>query len=174
MKTFKFRPPRFLCFSLGFFCAQYAHAQRDAAYGQLGGNGILASVNYERGLSPAVPLRVHAGLGVYGLRETVLTVPLGLRYGIALRHAGSFIDIGAGATWTSADPELYTNVKHQEGYVPHGGWNFIPSVGYRHQGLEHWFTRIGFTPLVNRYGLIPLFEFSLGKVFGEWKRAKSS
>jgi hypothetical protein len=164
---------RLLCLWATVQLSSAAAAQpRDAVYLQLGGNGILASADYERTWSPSLPLRFHAGAGIYGLRQSVLTVPVGLRYGWSLPEGGTCIDFGLGLTWTSADPELYTNVKHPEGYVPHGGWNLVPSIGYRRSISRIWFYRVGLAPVVNRYGLLPLLEFSFGKVLSDWADKK--
>src|SRR4051794_1654862 len=77
---------------------------RNTVYAELFGNAItLLSLNYERQLVDKPGFGYRIGLGYYeGTYKWSLTLPAGINYLVTLSKNRSFIDIGAGATLSTA------------------------------------------------------------------------
>lgn len=135
---------------------------RNDIYLEAGGNGLFASVNYERQLTKQPGLGVRLGVGFYTENAFYLTIPVGLNYLFALKKNKGFIDAGLGATWTRADGELFIEPKKTNGnhFV-----NFVPSIGYRQHTKKNIMWRVSVTPVANKYVLVPWIGLSIGKRF---------
>ena len=135
-------------------------------YVELGGNGLLTSINYERQLLKTRRLNFHIGTGIYGNETTYLTIPFGINYLIDLDDSESYVDIGLGATYSKADVTLYTSVKRSNlNYTNTHYWAFIPNVGYRKYTKRNMMYRFSLTPVINQYGFLPYVGISVGKRF---------
>ncbi|MGE5107618.1 MAG: hypothetical protein ACM3H8_08740 [Sphingobacteriales bacterium] len=136
--------------------------KKNDIYLEAGGNGLFASVNYERQLTKQPGLGVRFGVGFYSENAFYLTIPVGIDYLFKLKGDKSFIDAGLGATWTRIDGNLFGDSKNPNGdhFV-----NFIPSIGYRRHTIQNIMWRISVTPVVNKYGFVPWLGLSIGKRF---------
>ncbi len=136
--------------------------QKNDLYFEAGGLGLFGSLNYERQLTKKPGLGVRIGVGFYTENAFYLTIPVGIHYLFKLRKENSFLDAGFGVTPTRVDAKLFTGSKGSNGehFV-----NFIPSLGYRRHTPGGMMWRIGFTPVINKYGLIPSIGAALGKRF---------
>jgi hypothetical protein len=140
--------------------------KKNSIYIELGGNGFLGSINYERQITKSPGLGFRLGIGTYTANPFQLTIPIGINYLFELNNKISFLDLGFGVTYTKADVLLYISVKYADpNYVNTNYINYIPSVGYRRQIKNNFMWRISFTPVVNHIGFIPFFGFSFGKDF---------
>jgi hypothetical protein len=135
---------------------------RNDIYLEAGGNGLFASVNYERQLTKQPGLGFRLGVGFYSENAFYLTIPVGINYLFKLQNNKSFIDAGLGATWTRLDAELFGGSKNLNGghFV-----NFVPSIGYRQHISKDIMWRISVSPIANKYGLVPWLGISIGKRF---------
>jgi len=138
--------------------------KRNDIYLEAGGNGLFASVNYERQLTSKPGLGARLGIGFYSENAFYLTIPIGINYLFKLQNEKSFIDAGLGATWTRIDGNLFGDSRNSNGdhFV-----NFVPSVGYRRHTNKDLMWRISVTPIANKYGLVPWLGLSVGKRFGQ-------
>jgi hypothetical protein len=136
--------------------------KKNDIYLEAGGNGLFASVNYERQLTKQPGLGVRLGVGFYTENAFYLTIPVGIDYLFKLNNDKSFIDAGFGVTWTRIDGNLFgeSNNSNGDSFV-----NFIPSVGYRRHTTQHLMWRISVTPVVNKSGFVPWLGLSIGKRF---------
>lgn len=139
-----------------------AEFKRNDIYLEAGGNGLFASVNYERQLTKQPGLGFRFGVGFYSENAFYLTIPVGINYLFKLKTDKSFIDAGIGATWTRIDGNLFGDSKNSNGdhFV-----NFVPSFGYRRHTDKNLMWRISVTPIANKYGLVPWLGLSIGKRF---------
>ena len=131
-------------------------------YLEAGGNGLFGSINYERQLTKRPGLGARVGIGFYSENNFYLTIPVGVNYLFKLKGENSFIDAGLGATWSRSDGKVFGNSKNSNGdhFV-----NFIPSIGYRRHTTKNVMWRVSFTPVANKYGLVPWLGGSIGKRF---------
>lgn len=119
-------------------------------YLELGGNGLFTSINYERQILKNIPLHFHAGAGIYGLKTSYLTIPIGINYLLKLNDFNAYLDLGFGATYSKADVDLYAMVEHSRtNYKNTNYWNYIPSLGYRKLTKRNLVYRFSFTPVIN-------------------------
>lgn len=142
--------------------------QKNSVYFELGGNGLLASINYERQVTGAnAPwIGVYAGAGIYGSNPTYLTIPFGINYLAKLTNSESYIDIGMGATYSKAEVNLYVIVDRKDpNYINKNYWNYLLRIGFRRQTKKNLMYRISFTPIWNQVGVIPFLGASIGKSF---------
>jgi hypothetical protein len=144
-----------------FSCAQEP-TKRNFIYLEAGGNGLFASVNYERQLTKEPGIGFRIGTGFYSEEAFYLTIPIGINYLFQLRDKSAFIDAGLGLTWARVDANLFTKSKNpQADHLT----NFIPSVGYRKHINERTFWRISATPSINKFGIVPWIGLAIGKAF---------
>ncbi|MBK6936777.1 MAG: hypothetical protein IPH18_07705 [Chitinophagaceae bacterium] len=157
---------RNLLFLILICCITVMNAQqpfkRNTLFIELGGNGLMASVNYEREIIKGTGIRFQAGTGFYG---SDLTVPVGLNYLINMGKSKSWLELGTGATYTKADVHLYAIADYRKLHINKQYWNLIPSIGVRSVTKENFVYRIRFTPVINHIGFIPFIGFSFGKCF---------
>ena len=148
----------------GIIVCSYAQQnfKRNDIYLEAGGNGLFASVNYERQLTKQPGIGFRVGIGFYTEDAFYLTIPVGINYLFKLKNNQSFIDAGLGATFTRIDGKLFGDAKNSNGehFV-----NFIPSVGYRKHTNKDVMWRISITPAANKYTLVPWLGFSVGNRF---------
>ena len=148
--------------------SQLSHAQtfhRNTVFAELGSNALFTSVNYERQLLQKPKLAVRAGVGIYGIDPSVLTLPVGINYLLRVHKSNYFLDVGFGATYTQSRVELYAMVETREPYVQKSFWNFIPSVGFRKQS-KNLMIRINASLVANEIiGMLPFAGFSIGRTF---------
>src|SRR5829696_5441571 len=77
--------------------------KRNSLYGEMFGNGIgMASLHYERQLKDHPGFGFRLGIGGFFENKFQLSIPAGINYLFHLRNNRSFIDAGAGITWSSA------------------------------------------------------------------------
>jgi hypothetical protein len=146
---------------INFSYGQAAFKKNDI-YLEAGGNGLFASVNYERQLTKQPGLGFRLGAGFYSENAFYLTIPVGVNYLFKLKNEKSFIDAGLGATWTRVDGDLFGDSKNSnKGHFV----NFVPSIGYRRHTNTNLMWRISVTPVANKYGLVPWIGLSIGKRF---------
>jgi len=136
--------------------------KKNDIYLEAGGNGLFASVNYERQVTKQPGLGVRIGVGFYTENAFYLTIPAGINYLFKLNSDKSFIDAGLGVTWARIDGNLFGESKNSNGdsFV-----NFIPSVGYRRHTTQNLMWRISVTPVINESGFVPWLGLSIGKGF---------
>ena len=136
--------------------------KRNDIYLEAGGNGLFASVNFERQLTKQPGFGFRLGVGFYAVNVFYLTVPVGINYLFKLKNNKSFIDAGLGVTWTRIEGDLFENSRYSSGdhFV-----NFFPSIGYRRHTTKDLMWRFSVTPIANKNGLIPWIGLSLGKRF---------
>jgi hypothetical protein len=110
----------------GIIVCSYAQQNfnRNDIYLEAGGNGLFASVNYERQLTKQPGIGFRVGIGFYTEKAFYLTIPVGINYLFKLKNNQSFIDAGLGATFSRIDGKLLGDAKNSNGehFV-----NFIPS-----------------------------------------------
>lgn len=148
----------------------HAHGQtvekKNTVYFQLGGNGLFASLNFERQLVNVPKIRIHAGIGNYGTRKPYVTIPIGINYLLNIKKSNAGFEFGIGLTYTKADVLLYVIVDRKQPYEPKENFVLVvPGISYRIQTKKHRMYKIGLTPVIGQYGLIPFIGFSTGKSF---------
>jgi hypothetical protein len=155
------------CFLFSFLLlSQLLRAQnefkRNDLYFEAGGNGLFASVNYERQLTKEPGVGIRVGVGFYTENAFYLTIPVGINYLFPLKNHRSFIDAGLGVTWARIDGKLFASDKYSNGehFV-----NFIPSIGYRKHTTKDVMWRISITPVINKDAFTPWLGISIGKRF---------
>jgi hypothetical protein len=136
--------------------------KKNDIYLEAGGNGLFASVNYERQLTKEPGLGARFGIGIYSENAFYLTIPVGINYLFKLKNDKSFIDAGLGVTWARIDGKLFSDSKNSNGdhFV-----NFIPSIGYRRHTAKDLMWRISVTPVANKNTFVPSLGASIGKRF---------
>ena len=136
--------------------------KRNDLYLEAGGNGLFASVNYERQLTKEAGVGFRVGVGFYTENAFYLTIPVGINYLFPLKNRSSFIDAGLGVTWARIDGKLFASDKYSNGehFV-----NFIPSIGYRKHTIKDLMWRVSITPVINNDAFTPWLGISIGKRF---------
>jgi hypothetical protein len=143
------------------------HHKKNEVFLELGGNGLLGSVNYSRQLTKDPGLNFRIGIGAYGSNPTYITLPLGVNYLFRIIEKHTFLDLGLGATLTNADVTMSVRREYSEGYThPRSKLvNFIPSIGIKTNTKKDFVWRFNITPVINNYGTVPSFGLSFGKRF---------
>lgn len=131
-------------------------------YLEAGGNGLFASLNYERQLTKLPGLGVRVGVGFYTENAFFLTIPVGINYLFKLKKPNAFIDAGLGVTWANIDGKLFGSYKssNTRSFV-----NFMPSIGYRRHTANDLMYRLSITPVINKNTFVPWLGLSIGKRF---------
>jgi hypothetical protein len=157
----------FLCLTiLSLNALAQDSSKKNEIFLELGGNGLVGSVNYARQLTKKPGLELRAGLGAYGAKP-YLTIPVSLNYLIGLGGQHSFLNVGIGATYTKADVTYGLRYELAEGaiYRKSEAVSFVPSFGYRYYTTKDFSWRINFTPVINRHAFFPIFGIGAGKRF---------
>lgn len=142
--------------------------KKNEVFLELGGNGLLGSINYSRQLTNSPALELRVGLGAYGSDpKTHLTVPVAINYIINVGSKHGFLNLGIGATYTKADVRMGVLIDYAEDYIRTRSQpiNIVPNVGYRYYTSKDFSWRINFTPVINRHAVFPIFGISAGKRF---------
>ncbi len=144
--------------------AQFA---RNAAYLELGGNGLFYTANYERFFTPSISAR--GGLMAFSVSETengtetsatINVIPLTANYFLGSSHR---LELGAGPMLVrlSADVDAPGISASESGVIVLG----TATVGYRYQSPGGGFLfRIGLTPVIAD-GVLPWAGLSVGWAF---------
>lgn len=147
------------CFSQTAFKQNYISLQ-------LGGNGLITSLNYERQLFQKTGLGLHAGIGWYGTTPTNAVIPIGINYLIPVGAKKTiFIEPGFGVTYTKSEVKLYIIVDRRNPYIHEKFFNYIPSLHLRYHTKNDWMMKLGLTPVITSNNFIPFAGFSFGKAF---------
>lgn len=141
----------------------HAKSNHNSIYTEIGGNGILASINYERYLIKHKFL-LHGGIGVSGALNPQVTLPFGIKYNKTFGNR-NHIEIGIGATTSETDIKLFVTVDRSSPFIPKWRLYPIPSLSYKYTSFSGYLFRASFCPVISRYGLIPWIGFSFGKSF---------
>jgi hypothetical protein len=126
--------------------------KKNTIYGELGGNGIFLSLNYEKQMGIKPGLGLHIGVGICDVKPFI---PIGATYMFDLGNKKSFIETGAGITLGERyawDTHLVSQTAPKP-YKP----AFIPSIGYRHQTHYGLMWRVNYTPVFTKYRNVLLF-----------------
>jgi len=135
---------------------------RNVAYVELGGNGVFATVNYERQLAEQWFGRAgFSAVTVSDENDTDLTfvVPLMVNY---LTNPGSahHLEAGAGITFVAGDSQDLYGDEDDDQISNVAG---TATLGYRYQKPARGFVfRAGFTPLFDGSGILPWAGVSFG------------
>lgn len=180
MKSLLLTTFTFLClFSFGQNTPSDKKVINQSFYGELGGPGILFSVNYDRRFTQSkFGIGGRAGLGfVSGYSDTfdpstgsyrngkyrsVVTVPVQVNYLFGKETSVNALEIGAGATYLGHRTNLldFDNNDNQPHFL--GTASFM----YRRMPKDGGFSwRIGFTPLFANGYIQPFGAVSLGYNF---------
>jgi hypothetical protein len=137
--------------------------KRNDLYFELLGNGVVASINYERQLADQPGLGVRVGVGFSPTEHGVLSVPLGFNYLVPFKNQRSFLELGLGVTLTAEPVRLldFSGDVYDNGTYG----NFIPSVAYRAHTSKNLMWRFSLTPMFNSAETLPWVGFSIGKRF---------
>ncbi len=114
-----------------------------AVYGELGGNGLVFSANYDARFSKNENgFGFRAGIGLAtGIDVTIITFPVALNYLVG--KAPHHLELGMGATYISATVNLFDS--NETG----GGFVYLPTVGYRYAKEKKGFVgRIYVGPII--------------------------
>jgi hypothetical protein len=125
--------------------------KRNTFYGEIMGNGLVLSVNYERQLRDKPGLGLHFGIGLAGDKPSF---PIGAKYLFDLGNQRSFLEAGAGVT--IAEQDIWEVNYNQPKADPYKA-GFIPSVGYRYNAPKGFMLRMNYTPIFNKYRTELLF-----------------
>jgi hypothetical protein len=129
-----------------------------AAYFQLGGNGPILSVMYDRRFGKKVNgLGFSTGLGFWAESDiTIFSVPLQLNY--LFGRQNHFIEFGGGTTFVTAAESFFDT--DASGFIHH------LNIGYRHQPTRGgFFFRGGFSPLFFESESVTSFYLGFGHNF---------
>jgi len=146
---------KILLFTIAIFAACQLPAQksfkRNTVYFEIGGNGLVLSLNYERQITNKPGLGFHVGIALSGDKPAF---PLGAKYLFDLGKQRSFLEVGAGVT--IAEQDMWEEDLNQVTGNPYKA-GFIPSVGYRYNAPKGFMWRINYTPFFNKYRTELLF-----------------
>jgi hypothetical protein len=109
-------------------------------YGEILGNGLTLSANYDIRFRGQKGLGLRVGLGYLGSNEGgILSIPVGINHLSGI--APNYLEVGIGYTFvrlTGTD-----NILNGSGAI------LVPNIGYRYQPLQKGVTiRIGLSPLI--------------------------
>ena len=146
--------------------AQYSLAapKQNQVYLELGGNGVIYSINYERLLSENFSLRGGFGItpGFFFVEGTFIDIPVTASYLIGSER--SKLEMGLGATFlASSNVEVFGLDSNDQSLIILTG-----IVGYRYISPSGFVFRIFFTPLYSSEGdppFVPYFGLSFGFAF---------
>lgn len=118
---------------------------QNSVYIELGGTGLIYSINYERNLIKGKTLYANARIGITAIPNDYYNVPLEL---ILLKgKKKSFIEVGLGySPWI--EPNSYKDNFRRESYTRVSHY-FVPKLGYRYQKPKGGFLfKISVTPTI--------------------------
>jgi hypothetical protein len=161
--------PKYLLFLVMLILCEVAFGQhafkRNDLYFELFGNGIYASVNYEKQLTSKPGFGLRAGIGYFSGDEKLrVSVPIGVHYLFKLRNEKSFLDAGVGGTWSGAAGLKHDELSGVRDYSEHIV-SLVPGIGYRRHTKGNVMWRTNFMMIINKYIVVPYLGLSLGKRF---------
>jgi hypothetical protein len=127
--------------------------KKNTFYGELGGNGVFLSANYERQLGNKPGFGLHIGIGICDIKPFI---PFGATYLLDLGNNKSFLEAGAGITLAEQNAWDDEHSLIQPRPSPYKA-GFIPSLGYRHQTRYGLMWRVKYTPVFTSYRTVPFF-----------------
>ena len=159
---------RTLLISFFLIISSATTAQKNVVFLEFGGNGGIASINYERQITQNRGLSLRAGVGMTFfdfVKEKVgpttvdgcvlcgidipapeidLTIPMSVQYLFNL-NSNNYLETGLGYTWQLADNEGYESGNDKKSiHVFHG------AIGFRRNFGTHrkWMWKLNFTPIL--------------------------
>jgi hypothetical protein len=139
--------------------------RKNDVYFEFLGNGLYASLNYERQLTSKPGFGLRTGVGYFsGNQEFRVSIPIGINYLFAFKNNKSFLDAGLGGTWSGAAGLKNDVATGERDYSEHI-WSIVPSLGYRCHTKGNFMWRTSFTPILNKYRVVPHLGISVGKRF---------
>ena len=146
-------------------------------YAELGGPGVLMSINWDMRFKPNTRLGFgyRAGIG-FSIGDFVedrgyyhdhvtrayYTIPIGLNYILGKPNSPSAFEIGAGVTLLTRETSLFTYGEDKSGFVI-GHLAFMYRITPVNGGFSF---RVGFTPVIGTSGdIFPMAGVSFGYVF---------
>jgi len=138
-------------------------AQTHTVYGEIGGNGLALTVNYERRFSPSIAGRVGFSYVTTheepsGDEDSAVIVPLMVNYLTNPAGAHHF-ELGAGITVAAGDTSGWASDIDEEFSTVVG----TGTIGYRFQRPGRGFVfRAGLTPFFDGDGITPWAGVSFG------------
>ena len=147
---------------VSFSCSLWAQTtfKRNAVFLEAGGNGIFGSIGYERQLTKEPGLGFRFGIGFWSENGFYMSIPVGFNYLFPLKKQGSFIEGGAGITWSRRDGRLFKTIPEDDKKT-----HFFPSIGYRRHTKGNTMWRINISPAIHNNGFVPWVGLSIGKLF---------
>jgi hypothetical protein len=151
---------RILLFALICISVSAQAQKRNFVYGEFLGSGILASVNYERQINKDFPLSIYAGIGTASVREKYISIPVGLRYALAINKTKKkFIDLAIGETASNGDLKLLMAVKLSPSYS-HSNYSYLlPNIAYRTISKRNNAFRCTFGVIQTNFSGFPIIGF---------------
>jgi hypothetical protein len=165
--------------------AQEDKAPNKVLFTELGGPGVIMSMNFDSRFNPNQKLgfgyRIGAGFGVgrfdvknenrnndiyyyesYSERRTYYSFPAGINYIFGKPNSSVSLEVGAGATFLTRKVALYYYDVREEGHFI-GHLAFMFRLAPVNGGFSF---RIGFTPIIGTSGdLLPSGAIGLGYAF---------
>jgi hypothetical protein len=139
--------------------------KRNVAHFELGGAGLMVSLNYEHQFTQKPGFGLRGGIGLLKKETFYFTIPVGIVY-LSQVGRSSYLDVGFTATYCDAEVNLYAIVEHRFNKpVTYSKINYIPSIGWREQNRKNLMMRYNFTPVINQIGFLPYMGLSIGKTF---------
>ena len=143
---------KFFTLTLSIFFLNFTiHAQRflkkeehrnQAVFGELGGNGLVFSVNYDtRFLNKPIGIGARAGIGYFGIPglSDAILIPLQLNYLIGKN--GKYLELGAGGTIIAGKLDFAK--------ISYNSVVGTMNIGFRYQPQESGFMcNVALTPLI--------------------------
>jgi hypothetical protein len=138
------------------------YVPRHHVFLEIGGNGLLYSLNYEYRFTKA--LLIRAGGSYLYLQEKatdkhqhIASVPITMSYLLNLYRQKHYIEVGAGVMLFLSSGTM-SSYKAKTDFFP----NLTTIIGYRYQPIsKHWSCKVAFTPY---YGMSSLIN-SEGQAF---------
>lgn len=137
---------------------------KNALYAELGGNGLLVSLHFEKQVFKN--LNINAGLGIYGKSKSY-TIPIGLDYNLPFgKKRTSYVDFGMGLTYCNTLVDLYAIVDKKPTYQSRN-YSVIPtpSIQYKFIGQKGFLFKSGLFLPILEIGPLPYIGFSFGYAF---------
>jgi hypothetical protein len=148
--------------ALLFTSSAFAQTARNAIYGELGGNGLVLSFNYERRFTETFAWR--AGFAYIGTEDSdgdddwAITAPLMINY-ISRPQANHHFETGLGIVVIAGEGSDFWSDVDEE----FSGAAGTATIGYRYQKPEGGFVfRAGLTPIFDLENIGPWAGVSFG------------
>lgn len=141
-----------------------AQPTKNTVFIEAGGQGLGLTVQFERTFLKR-HLALRSGVGIYGLMQRKLSIPLSASLRIHLGRK-NVLEVSSGITYTRADPSLYFQVDRKNlGMVKSAFWVPIFSLNQCWMTGRHLTFRWGLSGVVTPYALVPFPGLSVGYRF---------